>query len=98
MKKNSVQVHEGIENLAKSSAYYRSKAKYKKNLGDFSQEAVERDREINGDDEDFQPTVDYNVYHNNYDHYNYGQADAHAAMSEVTIKGHHLKRNGGRFC
>jgi hypothetical protein len=78
--------------------YYRSKAQYKKDLGDLSREAVDRDREINGDDEGFTPTVDYNVYHNNYDHYNYGQADAHAAMSEVLIKGHHLKHNGGRLC
>jgi hypothetical protein len=65
-------MHEGIENLAKSSTYYRSKAQYKKDLGDLSRESVERDREINGDDEDFSPFVDYNIYHNSYDHYNYG--------------------------
>ena len=81
-----------------SSHFGESTAKYAKNLGDLTHEAVERDREINGEDEDYTPSVDHSIYYHSYDHYNYGQADANAAMSEVKIKGHHLKRGGGRLC
>lgn len=86
------------EGTSTSKYLYHSIAQYQKNLGDLTKEAVDRDREINGEDEDFSPQVDHSIYYHSYDHYNYGQADANGAMSDVKIKGHHLKKGGGRLC
>ena len=55
-----------------STSLRQSTAKYQKTLGDLSHEAVDRDREINGDDEDYTPSVDHSIYYHSYDHYNYG--------------------------
>lgn len=90
-----IKIAEGSSSHSETS----SAAKYRqKDLGDLSQEAVTRDKEINGEDPGFTAAVDHDIYYRSYDHYNYGTADANNAFGAVKIKGHHLTKGLGRLC